>query len=518
MPWTCPCPPCRTRRRRRTRAAAWGWPCGTVRSLVLWLFCWVLMVAWLAVWDGAFSLLVVCMYICFGLYVVFVFVCVPCCFFFWVLAHTHPLSFSPTSTPPQTPHSHPSIPPTPHHPHHKGTLEKEGNLGPYDDEETRAFYEELPDLLNTLPPALLGLTEEEAARLRAENCLEVEEEEEVGGWVGGWSVCIYIYVYIHLLSILRLRVGVCLYICTHTLIIHPLSLYIHSYTCPHTLTNQPPKHPQQEVDLAAAMEVSEEGAEGDEGTMMEGIDDDAAAAELAGDGDGEEEEGEEGEEEDGRPRFSGLKEEGGAAGAASEEGAGGPLSKGHQLTQLLQEALPLCYNRDRADQFVHRFLHLQMGAKARKVREGGRVCVDCTCRWGGEGGSEGGGGRWCGLEEDLPPPFTPRTHSLPPPSTNPQANPSPAPWWPPSTNTNQPIHPSFHLRPFPPSLHQPTPLHQHHLQRLVAALYDVPRQSHELLPQYARIAATLHQALKDVGPALVTELLVGVSLDGRLDT
>jgi hypothetical protein len=42
----------------------------------------------------------------------------------------------------------------------------------------------------------------------------------------------------------------------------------------------------------------------------------------------------------------------------------------------------------------------------------------------------------------------------------------------------------------------------------VAALYDVPRQSLELLPQYARIAATLHQALKDVGPALVAELQV----------
>lgn len=42
-------------------------------------------------------------------------------------------------------------------------------LGPFDDEETRAFYEELPDLLAMLPPTLLGLTEEEAERLRQEH-------------------------------------------------------------------------------------------------------------------------------------------------------------------------------------------------------------------------------------------------------------------------------------------------------------------------------------------------------------
>lgn len=35
------------------------------------------------------------------------------------------------------------------------------HLGPFDDEETRAFYCDLPDLLSTKPPALLGLTPEQ---------------------------------------------------------------------------------------------------------------------------------------------------------------------------------------------------------------------------------------------------------------------------------------------------------------------------------------------------------------------
>jgi hypothetical protein len=39
-----------------------------------------------------------------------------------------------------------------------------GSTGPFDDEETRAFYEDLPDLLAMLPPTLLGLTVEEAER------------------------------------------------------------------------------------------------------------------------------------------------------------------------------------------------------------------------------------------------------------------------------------------------------------------------------------------------------------------
>lgn len=41
----------------------------------------------------------------------------------------------------------------------------------------RSFYQHLPDLLATLPPALLGLTEAEAARRRAEN----EAKAAMGG-------------------------------------------------------------------------------------------------------------------------------------------------------------------------------------------------------------------------------------------------------------------------------------------------------------------------------------------------
>jgi hypothetical protein len=42
-------------------------------------------------------------------------------------------------------------------------------LGPFDDEEARSFYCDLPDLLTTIPPALLGLTQEDVLRIQAEN-------------------------------------------------------------------------------------------------------------------------------------------------------------------------------------------------------------------------------------------------------------------------------------------------------------------------------------------------------------
>lgn len=92
--------------------------------------------------------------------------------------------------------------------------------------------------------------------------------------------------------------------------------------------------------------------------------------EIEDDAEGEEE-GEEEDEEDGDtpPRFSsGEGDESMDPSAAAPTGeVGGVLSKGHQMTQLLHEALPLCYNQERADQFVHRFCHLQPGGKARKV-------------------------------------------------------------------------------------------------------------------------------------------------------
>lgn len=49
---------------------------------------------------------------------------------------------------------------------------KEGNsedYGPFDDEETRAFYYDIPDLLTTIPSALLGISEEEIEKRKAAN-------------------------------------------------------------------------------------------------------------------------------------------------------------------------------------------------------------------------------------------------------------------------------------------------------------------------------------------------------------
>lgn len=103
-----------------------------------------------------------------------------------------------TNTQPPTPHVPPYVslqPPPISLPYYtpSGSLGKQ-DLGPYDDEETRAFYEDLPDLLATLPPALLGLTEEEAARLRAENAAAMEGEQEIEEEVRCVSVCVVVWV------------------------------------------------------------------------------------------------------------------------------------------------------------------------------------------------------------------------------------------------------------------------------------------------------------------------------------
>lgn len=45
----------------------------------------------------------------------------------------------------------------------------ENDFGPFDDEETRAFYCDIPDLLTTVPPGLLGISPEEIDRRKAEN-------------------------------------------------------------------------------------------------------------------------------------------------------------------------------------------------------------------------------------------------------------------------------------------------------------------------------------------------------------
>jgi len=45
----------------------------------------------------------------------------------------------------------------------------EDSFGPFDDEETRVFYCDIPDLLTTVPPGLLGISPEEIERRKEEN-------------------------------------------------------------------------------------------------------------------------------------------------------------------------------------------------------------------------------------------------------------------------------------------------------------------------------------------------------------
>ena len=45
----------------------------------------------------------------------------------------------------------------------------EGDLGPYDDAETKSFYTDIPDLLTTLPATLLGMTPDEVEKKKADN-------------------------------------------------------------------------------------------------------------------------------------------------------------------------------------------------------------------------------------------------------------------------------------------------------------------------------------------------------------
>ena len=53
------------------------------------------------------------------------------------------------------------------------TKEGEGeDFGPFDDEETRAFYCDIPDLLTTIPPVLIGMTQDDIDRIQAENLIK----------------------------------------------------------------------------------------------------------------------------------------------------------------------------------------------------------------------------------------------------------------------------------------------------------------------------------------------------------
>lgn len=58
----------------------------------------------------------------------------------------------------------------------KGDEGGDDNLGPFDDEETRSFYCDISDLLATVPPALLGMTEREIERIKAENLVKYGDD------------------------------------------------------------------------------------------------------------------------------------------------------------------------------------------------------------------------------------------------------------------------------------------------------------------------------------------------------
>ncbi|GKY98843.1 hypothetical protein MPSEU_000840300 [Mayamaea pseudoterrestris] len=58
----------------------------------------------------------------------------------------------------------------------------ENDFGPFGDAETRAFYTDIPDLLATIPPALLGSTAEQVEKRKEDNKkrFEAQHDEDVG--------------------------------------------------------------------------------------------------------------------------------------------------------------------------------------------------------------------------------------------------------------------------------------------------------------------------------------------------
>ena len=60
--------------------------------------------------------------------------------------------------------------------------EEGGDLGPYDDPETKSFYMDIPDLLTTLPATLLGMSTEEVERKKVENEASMEEMGKRAIW------------------------------------------------------------------------------------------------------------------------------------------------------------------------------------------------------------------------------------------------------------------------------------------------------------------------------------------------
>jgi regulator of nonsense transcripts 2 len=61
----------------------------------------------------------------------------------------------------------------------KGAGEEE-DFGPFDDEETRDFYFDIPDLIATIPPALLGLTPDQIQKRKEENLKKYGRDADAG--------------------------------------------------------------------------------------------------------------------------------------------------------------------------------------------------------------------------------------------------------------------------------------------------------------------------------------------------
>ena len=63
------------------------------------------------------------------------------------------------------------------------------NLGPFDDEETRGFYCDIPDLLTTIPPTLLGYTADDIEKMQEANAKkygsDFNEDEEDDAQIAG---------------------------------------------------------------------------------------------------------------------------------------------------------------------------------------------------------------------------------------------------------------------------------------------------------------------------------------------
>uniref|UniRef100_M4BYF9 MIF4G domain-containing protein n=1 Tax=Hyaloperonospora arabidopsidis (strain Emoy2) TaxID=559515 RepID=M4BYF9_HYAAE len=65
-----------------------------------------------------------------------------------------------------------------------------GRGGPFDDEATRSFYEDLPDLLELVPAVVLGLTEADVAELRKEKETLGDEEAEAESGLDEMEPCV----------------------------------------------------------------------------------------------------------------------------------------------------------------------------------------------------------------------------------------------------------------------------------------------------------------------------------------